>query len=143
MSESITFAELEEACALVANQREVVAELSAAKKREDEVLEKLELKVLEILKALGKTSYQSNIGTVGLAYRQSVKLPQTPADREAFFDYLKAMGVYDTMIGVNSNTLNRFYKDEFEKAKERGDFDFSIPGIGEPTMTEIFSLKKS
>jgi hypothetical protein len=46
------------------------------------------------------------------------------------------------MISVNSQTLNSFAKKELEAAKETGDIDFKIPGLGEPTLTEMIALRR-
>jgi uncharacterized protein (UPF0335 family) len=143
MENQTTVQDLERLCLEVASQREIVAEFERGKKAANELLETLEQKVLDVFKGLDKTSYDSKVGKFIISHRQSVKLPATPEDRERFFQYLKDSGQFDSTITVHSATLNRLYKDEFEKAKDRGDDDFEIPGIGPPTVAEILSVRKS
>lgn len=142
MTTQITVAELESQCESVATQRLVVDQISAKKKEADKVLEDLELRVMETLKALDKKSYASKAGNFIISHKLSVKIPQTDAERAAFFQYLKDRGMFETMIGVHSAKLNSFYKEEFEAAKQRGDEDFEIPGILPPTLVETLSVRK-
>lgn len=143
MSTELTVRQLEELCAKIAAQRDTVAVIAAEKKVEEERLEELEATMVATLRELDMTSFKSKSGQFIISHRMSVKLPATPEDRQKFFDYLKGRELFDNMISVNSQTLNRFYKDEFAEAKERGDFDFEIPGIGPATVVETLSVKKS
>lgn len=135
---------LEGLCSAVTEQRAVVAEKSAAKRVEETKLEELEAQVMEAFEKLDKRNFKSERAHAqfALSYRSSVKIPALPENKQKFFDYLKARGVFEDMIGVNSNTLNRFYKDEFDAAKARNDFDFEIPGLEAPTLTPILSVTK-
>lgn len=139
---SITFDEVETLCARIADQRAVVEKASAAKKVEDKILEELELQLMEKLKQLDRKNFQSKLGTFSISHRVSVKVPSTPEEKAAFFDYLRQKGVFEQMVGVHSQTLNSFYKAEFEAAKDRGEgLDFSIPGLQPPTVMETLSFR--
>ena len=75
-----------------------------------------------------------------------MNLPATPEDKENFFSYLKEKGLFESLITVNSNTLNSFYMREWETVKEHGDpeeaMNFKIPGIQEPKLHEVISFRK-
>lgn len=140
----VTLNDLEALCAQIATERSICDQISAVKKEQDRKLEDQERKLLDLLRALEKTSYQSKVGTFSVSHRLSVRIPGTPEARTAFFDYLKNRGLFEQMITVNSATLNSFYKNEFEIAKEQGDgMDFEMPGIGEPSISETISFRKA
>jgi hypothetical protein len=137
-------AELEGLCDQIAVARLKTEEAAALKKAADQVVDGLELKLLEVLTNLGKTSYQSRAGTFGITHRMSVRVPSMPDDKKAFFEYLQSKGVFDQMATVNSATLNAYYKAEAEAAAQSGQgMEFSIPGIGEPTINQIVTFRRS
>lgn len=134
----------ESLCKTVADQREKCDVASAALKEENKKLEKLEMKVLSYLKDMNRTNYPSAYGTVGIMRRTSVTTPKTPEDKAALFEYLRAKGLYESMVGVNSQTLNSFYRQELEIAEAEGRVaDFRIPGLGEPTISETVTFRKA
>jgi hypothetical protein len=143
-AEDVTMAELEGLCKEIAEQRMVCDQVAAVKKEQDRLLDDKEKKLLDLLRLLEKDSFKSNVGTFSVSHRLSVRVPGNAEDKQAFFDYLKARGLFDQMITVNSQTLNSFYKAEFEAAKESGEgMDFAMPGIGEPSISETISFRKS
>ena len=90
----------------------------------------LKYKIKTILEAAELDKFESQFATVSLVRMQSVKLPQGEA-REAFYNYLKERGEFDSLISVNSNTLTAYVKREFELNAEN--VFFEIPGIS-PTQ---------
>lgn len=131
---SITIEQMNEQVATIAALRAEEEQASRAKKEVTERLEAAEARMLEMLTDSGMTNYRSPLGLVTVAFRTSVKTPKTPAEKELFHNWLRAQGLYDQLISVNSQTLNSLYKSELEKAKERGDTDFAIPGIDGVTI---------
>lgn len=111
----------------------------------NEALEKVEGELMAALKELGKTSYKSNFGTISVVQKWRVNLPNTPEDKEALLTYLREKDL-ESMLTVNSNTLNSYYMQEWETVKASGDpeaaMNFSIPGIKEPKLNEIISFRK-
>ena len=55
------------------------------------------------------------------------------SEGDQFFAYLKDRGLFDSVITVNSQTLNKLYRTELEAAFGRGEIDFQFPGIEPPT----------
>lgn len=142
-SQAITFQQMDAVCKSISEQRSVVDSAKETLKLETEKLDNLEAKLMEMLKQVEKDSYKSPYGNFVIAHRTSVKIPQGE-DKAKFFDYLKKRGIFDQMITVNSATLNAWYKEEFNAAKENGTLlDFNIDGLGEPTVTEILHFRKA
>ncbi len=141
--EETTVGELENLCSKIAEQRNICDEASSKLKTENQNLDALEIRLMETLSALNKDNYKSNVGTFSITHRTSVRIPQGD-DREAFFGYLKEIGAFDALITVNSKTLNGWYSKQFEAAKDSGNvMDFRVPGLGEPSISEHLSFRKS
>lgn len=140
---SITVEELENAAAQIAALRERESELSNQKKVITAELEQSEAKFLDMLKSEDMTSYKSKVGTIGISHRSSVKTPKSPEERKAFFAYLQSKGIFDSMISVNSMTLNAWYKRELDSAIEQGKDDFEVPGLTGLTLTETITFRRN
>jgi len=96
--------------------------------------ETLYMEIINHLIDLDRDSYKSPNVQFNFVEKQTAKVPKDDENRKLFFDYLKSRGAYERMIGVNSATLNSFYKQERELEAHKGNFDFKMPGIieGEP-----------
>jgi hypothetical protein len=104
----------------------------------------LEAKILTTLEQHEMSSYKSAHGTVIRSVRYSVRVPKDIEAKVEFFKWLNDKGrdVYWTYTTINSQSLNSLYKAEMEAAKEAGDFDFAIPGLGAPEGQPILSRRK-
>lgn len=138
----VTIDELNEKVRQITELRQKKDELSDLKRGVEEELDAAENRFLELMQENNMQKYQSPFGLVSMSFRTSVRTPKTEEDRALFFQYLTDRGLYDKMITVNSQTLNSFYKAEFEQAREEGKEDFQIPGLNEVTLTPILSLRK-
>ena len=116
---------------------------SSVKKEISSKLEEAENAMVLALQEADLKSYRSPAGLCTVTFRNSVKTPKTPEDTQAFYAFLKEKGYYDALISVNSQKLNGFYKEQFELAKERGDDDFSIPGLNEVTTVVNLSFNRA
>lgn len=127
---------------------DVNAKLDALKlqmKPLQEWADKLEAQIMDVLKEQGKTSYRFAKIQVVLSHRSSVQTPKTREEKEAFFEYLRKTKGEEVMwhyIGVNSNSLNAYYREEFKAAMEAQNLDFKIPGVGKESIMPILSVKK-
>lgn len=106
-------------------------------------LDQAESEALALLKEANLPNFRGPDGLISVVHRTSVKVPKEPTDRERFFQYLRERNLFDSMITVNSQTLNAFYKQELELAKERGESDFALPGISGETIVETISFRKN
>jgi len=109
-----------------------------------ETLNKMQGKMLSILERFGRTNYAiPGEGMLIKTERLTVTLPKTPEDRESFFKYLRDKGLFEDLVTVNSQTLNAFYKKEFEAAAQEGRaVGFKIPGISEPKTVVNLNVRK-
>jgi hypothetical protein len=103
------------------------------------VVEELEGRIISTLEALNLKAFKGENGTVEIAYRTSVKIPKG-LGKEEFYNYLKEQGIFDTLVSVNSNTLNAWYKEELKKASDEKRL-LRIPGLDTPTTSPILKLK--
>ncbi len=142
---TLTLTEME---TLVSDWLATEAELDAQKKAIiaplQTKLDALEGKLLEQLEAAGIKSYSAKAVTVTRAVRYTVATPKTPAEKGAYFDWVrgKSEDLYWAQMSVNSQTLNSFYKEQMEIAKDAGDMDFAIPGLGEPQAKPYLMRRK-
>jgi UDP-3-O-acyl-N-acetylglucosamine deacetylase len=138
----ISVREIETLCAQIREQREKVKEAADVKAKEQAALDALEQRFIEVLEQHGKTSYDAADARFGISYRSSVRVPQGD-QRAEFFEYLKKTGEFDSLITVNSQTLQGWLKQKIEAAKESGTLmDFKVPGLDEPTLTPVLSVRK-
>ena len=137
--------ELEDLAEQMKLLREEIDEDKKALSEKTQLLDEIEAKFVAHLKELGKTSYKSEHGTVTRVEKWRVNLPATPEDKQKFLEYIKSKGL-ESMLTVNSNSLNSYYMTEWEQAKNSGDpedaLNFSIPGISEPKVHEIISFRR-
>lgn len=118
--------------------------------------ELLELRFVKALELAGKSKYHvEGIGLFSFVDKQSVQTPKTLEEKQQLAKYLEENGgktLFWSMFGINSNTLQSFYKGEFEAWKKKcaelqdeGVTDipnFGIPGIGAPTNMRSLRLTK-
>lgn len=106
-----------------------------------DLLEQAEQDLVNLLKAAGKSKYEAEgIGTASISVRYSYKVPNDPTKKTDLFNYIKGKygpEVLMTMVGIHSQTLNSFAKKELE-----ADPTTSIPGLEEPTASEVLSFRK-
>jgi hypothetical protein len=142
VAQELTVAELDAKCEALYLKGLELDKLDAERKILNEEYSKLEHEVIAYLQAFNKERYSAHFGTVSVVNRFSYKVPKTPEAREKFFNYLKEKGDYDALISVNSQTLNAYCKTELEAAVERGDSDFTVPGLDEPTLFQRAQIRK-
>lgn len=141
---SMTIAEFE---ALIGETYKLDAEITAYEKTVLKPmkarLDELEARILAQLEAEEMSSYKSKHGTVVRSRKYSVRVPQSAEDKEALFSWLRTKGdaFYYKNVSVNSQSLNSIYSTEMEIAKDEGNFDFAIPGVGLPEVRVTLSMR--
>lgn len=140
--EEITLKDMDALIEQISNKRYEIDEHRIIEKKLNAELDELERKCISYLKELGRESYQSPIGTIYQIQKPRITTPKTDKDKKAFFDYLEKKGLFLQYASVNSNSLNSFYRAEFEAAKERGEMDFNIPGLGAPSIYETVGFRR-
>lgn len=140
--EKITVEQIEAKIASLAKLRQTYNEAKLQATAINSQVEELELQILADLENMGKTSYQSESGTVSAVLRSTVKTPKDLESKRLLFGYLMEKGIFEELVSVNSATLNSFFKTENEAAIERGDLMFKIPGLDNPTNSFTLSFRK-
>lgn len=139
----VTVDELESLTRSIADKRREIEVLRLEQSKKNSELETLEKRMMVLLEEVGKHDYHSEVGTVYITERASVKVPKDLEAKRALFDYLRQRGIFEEMVSVNSQTLNAYYKAEKAAAEEKGDFAFQLPGVGEPTVDQIVAFRKA
>ena len=137
-----TLQEMDVLVGRVMDLREKKEEVNRELKELNEEQREVEQKILSFLNHAKMNSFAGTRATVSKKMHESVRIPASLEKKLEFFEFLKQRGVFNTLVSVNSMTLNSFCKAESEAAKDRGEFDFKIPGLDEPTLNESISVRK-
>lgn len=140
--EDVKLKDLKDLSAKIVDLRLKAAEAKRIKAGIDAELDASEEKMLTTLTANDMTQFRSEHGLMSVGYFTSVKTPKSEADKQSFYEFLKSKGLYDSMISVNSSTLNSFYKSEMEAAIARGEEDCKIPGLNDISISPRLSVRK-
>lgn len=131
----VTLKELEELCDTAAELKTKADSLEDEAKEIRKELFGYQQKIQAHLESFDKEDYDARAGNFSIRKRTSVKIPRNEEDKRALFAWLRDKGIFYETVGVNSQTLNSLYKNEFETAIAEGR-ECVIPGLGEP---EIFT----
>jgi hypothetical protein len=125
---------------------ERMVELRAEKDKAEDVLSdinhklsRLENQFLAFLKENGMKSYKNPHGHFSITKRVNVT---QPVDRDAFVEYLKQKGDFDSMFSFNSQKLKSYVMAEIEEKAREGDSTWLPPGIAKPSEFETISFRK-
>ena len=105
------------------------AALGILQKSYDEVADKIQ----RTMELIGQTKFTAHGFTFYLHTESSVQTPKTTEEKEKFFMWLEEQGIFYEFASINSQSLNKLYRDKAEEAEKMGVLDYRIPGIGEPT----------
>lgn len=142
MSESaseISLEQFEKLCEACANRYRDIKEKEEELETEKKELTKMKNRVLEYMSQLKKKKYAANAATFSVQDKLSVKVPKDPESKGKFFSWLKKEGLFDSMVTVNSQTLNSLYNEEFKRSRNP---DFEIPGVGKASHYQQLSMRR-
>lgn len=88
-----------------------------------------------------KKSYKSCYGDIVVSSRCSVKIPDSTEDKHTFREYLEGRGLFDSMWGIHSGSLNKWYNSYVESCEVKGEIPEPVPGLGEPVVKKTVALK--
>ena len=144
MSENLTTHEIDD---LIKSMRDKREKYEEAKKVSSDLYKEYkeeEHRVLQALKNAEKSKYHvDGVGTVSVVARETVKVPKDLDDKRKLFQWIKEKygdDALDSYLTIHSQSLNSFYKKELENSEQPE--LFSIPGLGEPTVTEETRFRK-
>jgi transcriptional regulator of heat shock response len=126
----------------LAEKRELYAEEKKRLSEKNQELEELEIGIKRIMEAAGIERFDADTVTVFRKEKTSVRMPKTPEQREALFNYLREQGIFEQLVSINSQTLQSWYKHEVEARETAGQVG-NIPGIEDvTTYTDLWIRKK-
>lgn len=141
--EGITLKNFEDMCKEGFSLKGKISHMQAQVDEEETKLQKLKDNIMLVLDKFGKAKQDTAMGLVYISEKLSVVHPKESEERTKFFDWLKSKGIFETLVSVNSRTLNKIYNDEREIAIDEGKTDFRIPGIGEPHLIKTLNFKQA
>lgn len=109
-------------------------------------LKKVESSLLEMLTASGLEKYSvPDIGTVSVTSSLSFNVPKTLDDKRALYGYIKSKHgseVLESMLSINSRTLNSFLREEYNSLAEEG-VNPVVAGVNQPTEMQALRFTKA
>lgn len=140
---ALTVQELDALIAKLSDYRKLLDERKLETSRITADADRLEAKLMSALGEMGRSSYKAPFGTISVTNKWRVNLPTSDEEKMQLLEYFRTEGVYERMVTVNSNSLNSYYMQAWEAAKERGEgMDFKMPGVGDPKLNKILSFRK-
>lgn len=122
--------------------RDEADELESKAKELKSECEMVKHKVMEILEATNRTNHETpGAGKVYTQTKYQVTFPKEPEKAAQFRQYILDNGL-DSMLTVNHQTLNSFYKQELERLGEAADPSSVLPGVGAPEQHVVLAMKR-
>ena len=104
--------------------------------------EAMQAKVQSILEATGRLNHECpGVGKISMVTKYHVSFPKDPDAAAEFRQYLMDNGM-DSMLTMNHQTLNGFYKSKLEELGEGADPTRVLPGVGAPEQRVTLSMRK-
>ncbi len=140
---SVTVAQLDELVAKIFEKRKEIEAAELVTSKLNIELAKMKQDCVVYLKELGRENYKSPYGSISVQQKWRVNMPQTDAEKQALFEWMREKGIYDKYATVNSASLNSLWNAEREAAAKRGELmEFEIPGLGAGKLFEDLGMRK-
>jgi hypothetical protein len=136
----LTFEEMDQLVEQLAKERAVKEEHEKIAAEAEKRYRSLQGKVLQALQELDRKDYKCKFGAITTATTYSFALPRGDAKEE----FIKFYGEKDFIetAHINSQTFNAWCKERYREAEAREDYEFKIPGVGEPKTSTIVKFSK-
>lgn len=139
----IPMSEFEGLCKKAWEQKAKADALQEQADAESAELTLMKNKILSYMEKYDKTNHKvSGFGQFIVKEMFSVSMPKDPEKKEALFTYLKDKGQFEDLITINSATLNSYWKQELEEAKQEQRGDFAIPGLDDFKSYKQLTMRK-
>lgn len=113
----------------------------AASQKHDEY-EIMQFKIQNILEATGRLNHNTpGAGTISVVTKYQVSFPKDAENAAKFRQYLMDNGM-DSMLTMNHQSLNGFYKSKLEELGDGADPTKVLPGIEAPEARVTVSMRK-
>jgi hypothetical protein len=112
-----------------------------ASQKHDE-LEAMQAKIQSVLEATGRLNHETpGVGRISVVTKYQVSFPKEEEAAASFRKYLVDNGM-ESMLTMNHQTLNGFFKSKLEEAGDGADPSKVLPGIGSPEPRVTVSMRK-
>lgn len=138
----VTIAQLKDLCEGLVLARHAKKEIEDELKKAQEEVDKLESKILLIMKENSLPNFKGEFGSISIKNNRSIKVPDTLEKKLEFFEYLKSKGIFEEMVSVHSKTLSSWFNAEVQAKESEGIFGFIPPGLSAPTEFQTLSVRK-
>ncbi len=140
----ITVADLDALVAQIAEKERYKDAVELQLKELNKAIMALETRATEILKSLGRKSYDSPWGSIGIDNIMQVVQPSDDR-KEELWAWMREKGIFDRYASVNSNSLRALFKRERELAIENGEdpLTFALPGMVPATFFQKLKFRPS
>jgi hypothetical protein len=104
--------------------------------------EAMQAKVQSVLEATGRLNHETpGAGKISMVTKYQVSFPKDAESAAKFRQYLMDNGM-DSMLTMNHQTLNGFFKSKLEELGEGADPTKVLPGIEAPEARVTLSMRK-
>lgn len=132
--------QLEQLISQCYQERDEIQVLETQIKEKEKLHNNTKQRILSVFQEFNKSNYSSHRGMLIRQRRFNVTMPKDPKKRSAFFGYLKERDTFESLITVNAQSLNSYYKAEMDVAAKSGK-PFEIPGLDAPKYFETLSIR--
>jgi hypothetical protein len=139
----VSVSELQEMIKVLFEKRKTVEDQEKITKELNAEVDALKQKVLGILEAHNLDNFNaSGVGSVYRTAKMQVSYPKDPEQAAKFRQYLIDNGM-ESMLTLNHQTLNAFYKSKVSEAESQGlPIADVLPGVGEPSVYVTIGMRK-
>ena len=130
--------DLKKLCTELKEQKNKISELKNSLQYEQEHYDNLKMRIIHILNDNNLKTFASD----DVKITKVDKLNVTIKDEKQFTEYLKNNGL-DHLRRVPHNTLQGLYREFMEIAVEKGQTEFSIPGVDVSSHYETLQIRKA
>lgn len=139
----VSVAELQGLVKELFDKRKEAEDLEDIVKEKNAYVDSLKQKVLSILEAHNQDNFQvPGYGSVYRTNKFQVSMPKEPEKAAKLRQYLIDTGS-ESMLTVNHQTLNAFYKSKISEAESQGlPITDVLPGVDEPSVYVTIGMRK-
>jgi hypothetical protein len=142
VSEEFTMQDMTELCSKFAQLRDQKSDLEDQASEIGKQIAEIQQQIIEKFVEYGIPRFEGPFGTLSVVSGATYKQPETTEEKLKLFDYLKAQGLYEEMVKVDSRTLSSWATKEVEAKERDGILGFIPPGLTQPHEFMKLSLRK-
>lgn len=137
-AKSITVEEFDEFVKGYDEERIILKDLEDKVSEQKGKIDGLNAKLADMLEALGRTKYSAPNGLINIVKRDFYAHPKGD-EKEKFFGYLRERGLLESVVSVNSQSLQKLIEGELEGKPE----GWLPPGVNKPFEKQTVRYTRS